>query len=157
MDDAIRSMSDKRRPRGDEASSSKRHFTAGRHYVLSTASSIIGAPERLAGQTVANRLVKVKLDTDPPADIQNERRSFLEPLPVSVRVVTPPCLVAGRLHACFYRSWKMRGKAATGTTSSSSSRGVSHDLAHLEARLRQSRHRCEAGALDFADADRMLR
>jgi len=36
--------------------------------------------------------------------------SLLEPFPVSVRVVTLPCLFAGKLHACLCRSWKTRVK-----------------------------------------------
>ncbi|MFZ4618251.1 MAG: nucleotidyl transferase AbiEii/AbiGii toxin family protein [Rectinemataceae bacterium] len=93
--------------------------------------------------TAANRLVKVKLetDTDPPRGINTEMKTLLEPFPVSIRVVTPSGLFAGKLHACLCRSWKTRVKGrdwydllffvATGTAV---------DLPHLEARLRQSGH-----------------
>ncbi|OHD79816.1 MAG: hypothetical protein A3J97_15255, partial [Spirochaetes bacterium RIFOXYC1_FULL_54_7] len=72
----------------------------------------IEAPGPVTGSTASNRLVKVKLetDTDPPAGIQTEIKTLLEPFPVTVRVVTPPCLFAGKLHACLCRSWKTRVK-----------------------------------------------
>lgn len=120
----------------------------------------IEVPERIAGKTIANRLIKVKLevDTDPPAGIQSERMSLLEPFPISVRVVTPPCLFAGKLHACICRSWKTRVKGRDWyDLLFFVSRGLTPDLAHLEARLRQSGHWKEGRPLDIADADRLLR
>lgn len=103
----------------------------------------VKAPERVVGMAAANRLVRVKLelDTDPPAGIESERRILLEPFPVSVRVVTPPCLFAGKLHACIGRSWKTRVKGRDWyDLLFFASRGVAPDLVHLEARLRQSGH-----------------
>ena len=120
----------------------------------------IEAPERISGRTIANRLIKVKLevDTDPPAGIQSERLSLLEPFPISVRVVTPPCLFAGKLHACLCRSWKTRVKGRDWYDFLYFvSHGVSPDLAHLEARLRQSGHWMEGRALDATDTVRLLR
>ena len=57
----------------------------------------IEAPQDVTGSAAPNRLVKVKLetDTDPPGGIRTEMKTLLEPFPVSVRVVTPPCLFAG--------------------------------------------------------------
>jgi len=103
----------------------------------------ITAPEPVVGVAAANRLVRVKLevDTDPPAGIASERRILLEPFPVSVRVVTPPCLFAGKLHACIGRSWKTRVKGRDWyDLLFFAARGVVPDLDHLEARLRQSGH-----------------
>lgn len=120
----------------------------------------IEAPERISGRTIANRLIKVKLevDTDPPAGIQSERLSLLEPFPISVRVVTPSCLFAGKLHACLCRSWKTRVKGRDWYDFLYFvSHGISPDLAHLEARLRQSGHWMEGRALDATDTDHLLR
>lgn len=120
----------------------------------------IEAPERIAGRTVANRLVKVKLevDTEPPAGILSERRSLLEPFPISVRVVTPPCLFSGKLHACLCRSWKTRVKGRDWyDLLFFVARGIVPDLEHLEARLRQSGHWTDERPLTSEDAARLLR
>jgi predicted nucleotidyltransferase component of viral defense system len=119
----------------------------------------IEAPEQLTGLTASNRLVKVKLetDTDPPAGIQTGIKNLLEPFPVSVRVVTPPCLFAGKLHACLCRSWKTRVKGRDWyDLLFFVSRGVTPDLFHLEARLRQSGHWMEERRLEIHDVRLML-
>lgn len=119
----------------------------------------IEAPEQLTSLTASNRLVKVKLetDTDPPAGIQTEIKTLLEPFPVSVRVVTLPCLFAGKLHACLCRSWKTRAKGRDWyDLLFFASRRVTPDLFHLEARLRQSGHWKEERRLEIDDVRRML-
>jgi hypothetical protein len=103
----------------------------------------IEAPEYVAGAVASNRLIKVKLetDTDPPAGISTEMKTLLEPFPVSVRVVTPACLFAGKLHACLCRSWKTRVKGRDWyDLLFFVARGIPVDLFHLESRLRQSGH-----------------
>lgn len=119
----------------------------------------IEAPEQVTGLTASNRLIKVKLetDTDPPAGTQTGIKTLLEPFPVSVRVVTPPCLFAGKLHACLCRSWKTRVKGRDWyDLLFFASRGVTPDLFHLEARLRQSGHWMEERRLEIADVRLML-
>ncbi|MBL8967903.1 MAG: nucleotidyl transferase AbiEii/AbiGii toxin family protein [Spirochaetaceae bacterium] len=119
----------------------------------------IEAPFAVAGSAASNRLVKVKLetDTDPPAGIKTEMKTLLEPFPVSVRVVTPPCLFAGKLHACLCRSWKTRVKGRDWYDYLFFvARGVPVDVAHLEARLRQSGHWKEGRALGVEDVKRLL-
>ena len=119
----------------------------------------IEAPGPVTGSTASNRLVKVKLetDTDPPAGIQTEIKTLLEPFPVTVRVVTPPCLFAGKLHACLCRSWKTRVKGRDWyDLLFFVSHGVTPDLLHLEARLRQSGHWKEERRLEIIDARRLL-
>jgi predicted nucleotidyltransferase component of viral defense system len=119
----------------------------------------IEAPQAVAGLAAANRLVKVKLetDTDPPAGIKTEMKTLLEPFPVSVRVVTAPCLFAGKLHACLCRSWKMRVKGRDWYDFLFFvARGIPVDLTHLEARLRQSGHWSEGRALAADDLRQLL-
>ncbi len=119
----------------------------------------IEAPEGVAGSAASNRLIKVKLetDTDPPEGVRTEMRTLLEPFPVSVRVVTPPCLFAGKLHACLCRSWKTRVKGRDWYDFLFLiARGIPVDVAHLEARLRQSGHWTEKRALEVEDVKRML-
>jgi predicted nucleotidyltransferase component of viral defense system len=119
----------------------------------------IEAPQAVAGLSASNRLVKVKLetDTDPPAGIKTEMKTLLEPFPVSVRVVTPPCLFAGKLHACLCRSWKTRVKGRDWYDFLFFiARGIPVDLTHFEARLRQSGHWSEGRALDVDDLRQLL-
>jgi len=103
----------------------------------------LGAPADVAGRTAANRIVRVKLetDTDPPAGIETEVRILLEPFPVSVRLVTLPCIFAGKLHATLCRAWKTRVKGRDWyDLVFLTARSVPVDIHHLEARLRQSGH-----------------
>jgi len=119
----------------------------------------IEAPEGVSGSAAGNRLIRVKLetDTDPPTGILSERRILLEPFPVSVRVVTPPCLFAGKLHACLCRAWKTRVKGRDWyDLLFFVARGIRPDRAHLEARLRQSGHWNEERPLSTDDVSRLL-
>lgn len=117
------------------------------------------APEAVAGSTASNRLIKVKLetDTDPPSDLRSETRRLLEPFPLSVRVVTGPCLFAGKLHACLCRAWKSRVKGRDWyDLLFFVARGIAPDLPHLEARLRQSGHWTVGRRLEIEDVTTML-
>ena len=119
----------------------------------------IAALESIAGRIVSNRAIKVKLetDTDPPAGIKTEMKTLLEPFPFTVRVVTPPCLFAGKLHACIARAWKTRVKGRDWyDLLFFVARGIPVDLGHLEARLRQSRQWNEGRALELDDVRRLL-
>ncbi len=117
------------------------------------------APEAVAGSTASNRLIKVKLetDTDPPSGLRSETRRLLEPFPLSVRVVTGPCLFAGKLHACLCRAWKSRVKGRDWyDLLFFVARGIAPDLPHLEARLRQSGHWTVGRRLEIEDVTTML-
>jgi predicted nucleotidyltransferase component of viral defense system len=119
----------------------------------------IAAPESIAGRTVSNRSIKVKLETDtvPPRGIKTEMKTLLEPFPFTVRVVTPPCLFAGKLHACIARAWKTRVKGRDWyDLLFFIARGVPVDLGHLEARLRQSGQWSEERALELGNVRRLL-
>ncbi|HAX38466.1 MAG: hypothetical protein A2087_12800 [Spirochaetes bacterium GWD1_61_31] len=119
----------------------------------------IAAPETLSGTSASNQLVKVKLetDTDPPAGLQTEIKTLLEPFPVAIRVVTPPGLFAGKLHACLCRAWKSRVKGRDWyDLLFFVAHGISPDLKHLQARLTQSGHWIKDQELGIADVQRLL-
>jgi len=48
--------------------------------------------------------VKLEIDIDPPGDFETEVKQHFQPIPFSVRAFTPPCLFAGKLHACLCRT-----------------------------------------------------
>lgn len=119
----------------------------------------IEAPKAISGSFESNQLVRVKLevDTDPPSGIRSEVKTLFEPFPVSIRVVTPPCLFAGKLHACICRRWKTRVKGRDWyDLLYFIGKGIQADLQHLEARLRQSGHLTGPGLFSPEDARRLL-
>ncbi len=107
---------------------------------------LIEAGEEIATGIPSNQILKIKfeVDTDPPPDFDTETRFCLQPIPFSVRVYTPPCLFAGKMHALLRRGWKGRVKGRdwydfvwyVG-------RGTELDLHHLETRMRQAGHYSE--------------
>ncbi len=119
----------------------------------------IEAPSGMAGSAAPNRLIKIKLemDADPPAGIRTENRTLFEPFPVSIRVVVPPCLFAGKIHACLCRAWKSRTKGRDWyDLLFFVSRAIPVDLIHLEARMRQSGHWKETRSLEADDTRDLL-
>ena len=101
----------------------------------------IGAPPEIAARLPKGQLIRIKLeiDTDPPPGATPEMLTRLVPTPHQVRVYDLPSLFAGKLHAVLCRNWKSRVKGRdfydlvwyVG-------RRVPLNLAHLEARMRQS-------------------
>ena len=101
----------------------------------------IGAPPEIAARLPKGQLIRIKLeiDTDPPPGAATEMLTRLVPTPHQVRVYDLPSLFAGKLHAVLCRNWKSRVKGRdfydlvwyVG-------RRVPLNLAHLEARMRQS-------------------
>jgi predicted nucleotidyltransferase component of viral defense system len=93
--------------------------------------------------------IKLEVDTDPPPGFSTETKFLLQPIPFSVKAYDPPSLFAGKMHAILCRGWGARSKGRdwydlvwyVG-------RGTSLDLAHLEARMRQSGHYDDDAALD---------
>ncbi len=103
----------------------------------------ISAPSDLIQYVPGNSLLRVKLETDidPPAGIETQVRTLLEPFPFSVRLVHPSCLAAGKVHACLCRAWKSRAKGRDWYDLLFFIRqNISVNRTHLEARLRQSGH-----------------
>ena len=70
------------------------------------------APKDIASLIPKGKLLKVKfeIDIDPPYNIASETKYLLEPLPCSIRVVSPQDLFAGKVHALLFRKWKKRVK-----------------------------------------------
>jgi predicted nucleotidyltransferase component of viral defense system len=93
--------------------------------------------------------IKIEVDTDPPPDFSTETKFLLQPIPFSVKAYAQPFLFAGKMHAILCRGWKTRAKGRdwydlvwyVG-------RGTPLDLAHLEARMRQSGHYSDDVELD---------
>jgi hypothetical protein len=101
----------------------------------------IGAPPEIAARLPKGQLIRIKLeiDTDPPPGATTEMLTRLVPTPHQVRLYDLPSLFAGKLHAVLCRNWESRVKGRdfydlvwyVG-------RRVPLNLAHLEARMRQS-------------------
>ncbi len=93
--------------------------------------------------------IKIEVDTDPPPDFSTETKFLLQPIPFSVKAYDPPSLFAGKMHAVLCRGWKTRVKGRDWYDLVwYVARGTVLDLAHLEARMRQSGHYNEDTALD---------
>jgi hypothetical protein len=83
--------------------------------------------------------IKLEIDCDPPPDAQFEIKYALPPLPFAVRLFTPPCIFAGKMHAVLCRSWKTRIKGLDLYDYVwYLSRNVPVHLDHLSARMRQT-------------------
>ena len=101
----------------------------------------IGAPQDIASRLPKGQLIRIKLeiDLDPPPGAATEVLTRLVPTPHQVRVYDLPSLFAGKLHTVLCRNWKNRVKGRdiydliwyVG-------RRIPLNLAHLEARMRQS-------------------
>lgn len=114
----------------------------------------IGAPPEIAARLPKGQLIRIKLeiDTDPPPGAITETLTRLVPTPYQVRVYDLPSLFAGKLHAVLCRNWKSRVKGRdfydlvwyVG-------RGIPVNLAHLEARMRQSGDWSQETPLDVAE------
>ena len=101
----------------------------------------IGTPQDIASRLPKGQLIRIKLeiDLDPPPGAATEVLTRLVPTPHQVRVYDLPSLFAGKLHTVLCRNWKNRVKGRdiydliwyVG-------RRIPLNLAHLEARMRQS-------------------
>jgi len=101
--------------------------------------------------------IRIEVDTDPPAGFSTEARFLLQPIPFSVRVYDPPSLFAGKMHAILCRGWKTRVKGRDWYDLIwYVARGTPLNLAHLEARMRQSGDYRGHAALDEKDIRSML-
>jgi predicted nucleotidyltransferase component of viral defense system len=120
---------------------------------------LIEAGEEIAGaiHRGQNLRIKVEVDTDPPPGFSTEAKFLLLPVPFSVRVYDLPSLFAGKMHALLCRVWKTRVKGRDWYDLIwYVSRGTQLDLAHLEARMRQSGHYEGAAPLDVVTFRRFL-
>lgn len=117
--------------------------TAHNLLVVEAAPAVVGTPH--PGKQLK---IKVEVDTDPPGAFTTEAKYLFTPIPFSVVVYAPPSLFAGKMHAILCRNWGTRVKGRdwydllwyVG-------RKTPLDLAHLEARMRQTGHYDGKGAL----------
>jgi len=85
--------------------------------------------------------VKLEIDTDPPGGAVFETKYRLSPIPFAVRLYDTPSLFAGKVHALLCRKWKERVKGRDFFDYLwYLSNNIPLNLAHLEARMRQSGH-----------------
>lgn len=85
--------------------------------------------------------VKLEVDTDPPASAEFKVQYHLKPIPFSVRLFTPECLFAGKLHALLCRQWKTRVKGRDFYDYIwYLQKEIPVHLGHLEQRMRQTGH-----------------
>lgn len=113
----------------------------------------IGVPERERKRLHHQDSIRIKIevDTNPPPGFSTTVRYLTQPMPFFVKTYAESDLFAGKMHAVLCRSWKTRIKGRdwydlvwfVG-------RKTPLHLAHLEARMRQSGHYEEAGALSEA-------
>ncbi len=100
--------------------------------------------------------IKIEIDTNPPPGFSTETRFLLAPIPFSVKAYDAPSLFAGKMHALLCRGWQSRAKGRDWYDLVwYVSRGTPLDLAHLEARMRQSGHYDEEAPLE-ADQLRLM-
>lgn len=101
----------------------------------------VGAPPEIATRLPKGQLIRIKLeiDTDPPHGADTETLTRLVPTPHLVRIYDPPSLFAGKLHAVLCRNWESRVKGRDFYDLVwHIGRRIPLNLAHLEARMRQS-------------------
>lgn len=101
----------------------------------------INAPPEIAGSAHRNQIlrIKVEIDTEPPGGFETETRFMTAPIPFSVRVYKEEFLFAGKMHALLFRNWKNRIKGRDWYDWVwYAARGTKLNLAHLEARMRES-------------------
>ncbi|MCD4751109.1 MAG: nucleotidyl transferase AbiEii/AbiGii toxin family protein [Thermoanaerobaculales bacterium] len=111
----------------------------------------IDATEEMVAAFHGRRQLKIKIevDTDPPPGFSTETKFMLQPIPFSVKVYDQPSLFAGKMHAVLCRSWRTRVKGRDWYDLVwYVARGTQLDLAHLEARMRQSGHYNDDASLD---------
>jgi predicted nucleotidyltransferase component of viral defense system len=85
--------------------------------------------------------IKLELDTDTAAYATFEKRFRVLPMPYEVGLYDEPSLFAGKLHAVIARAWKNRVKGRDlYDYVFYRGRNTSVNLAHLEAKLRQTRN-----------------
>jgi len=120
---------------------------------------VIDAGEEVAATIHGRRQLKIKIevDTDPPPGFSTETKFLLQPIPFSVRAYDPPSMFGGKMHAVLCRGWRSRVKGRDWYDLVwYAGRGTELDLAHLEARMRQSGHYSDAAVLDERAFRRML-
>jgi len=118
---------------------------------------VIGAGDAIASANHWGSRIKIKIDTNPPPGFSTETLFLLQPIPFSVKAYDQPSLFAGKMHAVLCRGWRSRVKGRDWYNLVwYVGRRTKLDLAHLEARMRQSGHYEEVAPLDADHFRRML-
>jgi predicted nucleotidyltransferase component of viral defense system len=102
---------------------------------------VVNAPPEITGSMHRNQALRIKLeiDTEPPGGFETETRFLTSPIPFSVRIYKEESLFAGKMHALLFRNWKNRVKGRDWYDWVwYAARGTRLNVAHLEARMRQS-------------------
>ena len=101
----------------------------------------IGLDAALAQKVHSRREMKIKIEVDvhPPSGFETEIKYLYLPQPSAVRSCTLPDLLAGKLHAVLFRSWKSRVKGRDWYDLAwYAGAHPEYNLRHLESRSRQS-------------------
>lgn len=118
-----------------------------------------GAPVDIAAIIPKSKLIKIKFEIDikPPGQIQTENKYLLQPIPCSIRVVSPQYLFAGKVHALLYRRWKKRVKGRDWYDFVWFIQNkIPLNLNHLSERIQQSESNQQNSDLDFRKCDLLL-
>jgi len=104
---------------------------------------VIETPAAIHSSIPKGQVLKIRLevDTDPPSGFATETRYLLLPIPFAVRTLTVGDLFAGKMHAILCRQWKSRvkGRDWYDLVWFAAHHPQLH-LAHLEQRMRQTKH-----------------
>lgn len=113
----------------------------------------------LIQQVPRNQVLKIKLeiDTDPPSRFSTETRYLLWPIPFAAKTFRLPDLFAGKMHAVLCREWKSRvkGRDWYDLVWFAAYHPELH-LAHLEQRMRQTKHWTSMASLAPGEFQAML-
>lgn len=101
--------------------------------------------------------IKIEVDVHPPLGFETEMKYLFQPIPFEVRCYTLPDLLAGKLHAVLYRTWKNRVKGRDWYDLLwYAGAHPQYNLRHLENRARQSGDYSDEGILTAAKVKSML-
>jgi len=119
----------------------------------------ITTDESIVREVHRGQILKIRLevDTDPPPGFATESKFVLQPIPFAVRCYTLPDLFAGKMHAVLCRNWKHRvkGRDWYDLVWYVANRPELH-VAHLEQRMRQSRHWSDSKTIDESTFRKLL-
>ncbi len=103
----------------------------------------VGAPPEIVNLIPKGKIMKVKLEVDlePPDVFETENKFLIEPIPCSIKLISPSYLFAGKMHALLFRKWKNRVKGRDWYDFAWFVRkGIPLALNHLYSRMVQSQN-----------------
>lgn len=102
---------------------------------------MIDAPSDMLTTIHQHQTIKIKMEVDinPPGKFSTEAKTLLQPIPFTVKTLTPSDLFAGKLHALLCRPWQKRVKGRDWYDFAwYVARNIPVNLIHLRERLIQS-------------------